>query len=281
MTYCPGPLLVCLALTLSQSGGAAQARPETEKSPALLLWEQGTQTMLAGQTDEAMALFRQSLQLDPDLACNHLSLAAGYLGGGDDEAAAEEMDRYLELQPDHLQIRDQYADVLVRLKQYQAARTQLERFVAEVQEEEDRAVRHLVSSHSKLMQIARAEEDSYAECLNRGIGLFWLACQQAGLPSDKRSLDVESLLCRSAAELTQARLSRPDEARPHWYLYEVWTRLAQSQPAQRSLRSAESTALFSYLTPAEQRGLTLAVHQVPPGRSGGALRPLQRMKCSR
>ncbi len=255
MTVCQGSLLVCLALALP----AAEADPQ--KTPALLLWEQGQQAMLAGQTDEALALYQQSLKLDPTLAQNHLSLAAGYLEKGDEEAAATEMDRYLQMQPNHHMARAHYAELLLRLKRLPAARAQLELLVAAIQEEEELAEKHLIACHSKLMTIAVAEEDVYAEHLNRGIGLFCLACQRADLPEDAVNLDVESLLCQAAGELTLARRTQPDEARPHWYLYEVWTRLAQSQPAQRSLHAAQAAALFTYLTPAEQRGLSLALRR--------------------
>lgn len=257
MTWCPGPLLVCLFLTLSPATG-----PEAEKTPAQLLWEMGQESMLSGETDQAIDLFTQSLKLDPTLARNYLSLAACYLDKGADQTIASHLKRYLELQPDHHTIRAHYAEVLARLKQYAAAREQLERFVVDIQDEDELAGKHLASSHGKLMQIAREEEDDYAEHLNRGIGLFWLACQTASQPEEEKGQDVESLLCRAAAELSTARLSRPDEARPCWYLYEVWTRLAQSQPAQRSLRAAEAAAPFTYLTPAEQRGLSLAVRQL-------------------
>jgi tetratricopeptide (TPR) repeat protein len=256
MTLCQGPLLVCLALALPPA-----AEPETEKSPALLLWEQGQEAMLAGRTEEAIALYQKSLKLDSTLAQNYLSLAAGYLEKGDDETAAEHLDRYLELQPEHLVARAHYAELLIRLKRFPDARVQLERFISDIQDEEELAEKHLISCHSKLMTIAMAEEDSYAEHLNRGIGLFWLACQRASLPEDASDLDVESVLCQAAAELTLARRNRPDEARPNWYLYEVWARLAQSQPAQRSLHAAQSAAPFTYLTPTEQRGLSLAVRQ--------------------
>ena len=58
-------------------------------------------------------------------------------------------------------------------------------------------------------------------------------------------------------ELALARLVRPDEARPCWYLYEVWSSLAQRQPAQRWLREADNWAPFSFLTPTEYRELQL------------------------
>ena len=68
---------------------------------------------------------------------------------------------------------------------------------------------------------------------------------------------AEELLCKAAAELTLARMYRPGEARPCWYLHGVWARLGQRQPAGRYYWAAEQLAGLSYLTPAEVRELHL------------------------
>jgi hypothetical protein len=115
------------------------------------------------------------------------------------------------------------------------------------------------------MEIAELAEDDYGAHLHHGIALYLLACQRAPLPEDDDpNLSPESLLCKAAGELMQARMERPDEARPCWYLFEVWSRLAQNQPASRWLRAAEAAAPFSSLTPAERRDLHLACN----GRAG-------------
>src|SRR5262249_56555631 len=101
-------------------------------------------------------------------------------------------------------------------------------------------------------------EDSYGEHLHRGIGLYYLAVQRAALPEPGDELPPQALLCKAAGELSLARLERPDEARPLWYLHEIWGRLAQRQPALRALRAAAAAAPFSDLTAAEQRSLQLA-----------------------
>jgi len=260
MTQRQGWLIVCLGLTLGGLAGADSAeKAEPEKSEAMRLWEKGQEAMLQGRTDEAIALYQKSVHEEPDLARNYLSLAAAYLEKSEDEVAALHMKRYLELQPDHLVARAHYAELLLRLRQPAAARKQFERFIADIQDQQELASQHLIHSHSRLMEIAETEEDDYAEHLHRGIGLFRLGCQRVELGPAGKAPDAESLFCRAAGELTLARLSRPDEARPCWYLYEVWTRLAQSLPANRSLCAAESAAAFSYLTPVEQRQLQLAV----------------------
>ena len=236
----------------------AAAEPADAPTPALVLWQEGQKAMGEGRTDDAIERYQRSLQAGPTLARNYLSLAAAFLARGEDERAAPYLQHYLAAQPDHLVVRAHYAELLLRLKRPGAARAQFERFIAEVQDDEALARQHLVHCHSRLAEIAQAAEDDYGLHLHRGIGLYWLACQRAALPEPEGELSCEGLLCQAAAELAQARLERPDEARPCWYLYAVWSRLAQQQPAARWLRAAEAAAPFSYLTPTEQRRLYLA-----------------------
>lgn len=193
-----------------------------------------------------------------DLVRNHLSLAAAHLQQGNLDDASHHLASYVESHPDHLVIRARYAELLLRQNRLPEARAEFERFVADAQNEGGVAAKHLIHCHSRLMEIAEENEDGYAEHLHRGIGLYLLARERETLPDPEEELPVEGLLCRAAAELTLARQERADEAQPYWYLYEVWSRLGQSQPARRWLRQAADVAPFTYLTPAEQRRLTLA-----------------------
>jgi tetratricopeptide (TPR) repeat protein len=230
-------------------------------SPGLPEWEKGQHAMLEGQTEQAIAAFQQSLKQDPALVRNHLSLAAAYLAQGKEEQAAEQLKQYLNARPDHHVVRGEYAELLMRLDRLEAAREQFERFEAEIQDNESLARQHLVRCHSRLLDIATRQEDEYAVHLHRGIALYWLARQRAELTDGGDELSSEGLLCQSASEFVLARRARPDEARPCWYLHEVWSQLAQCQPATRWLRAADEAAPFSYLTPAEQRRLHLACRQ--------------------
>jgi tetratricopeptide (TPR) repeat protein len=189
----------------------------------------------------------------------HLGLAAACVERGDEAGAAEHLAEYVAAFPDHHVVRAHYAELLLRLGRAQEAREEFERFIADVQERPELRAKHLVHCHSRLMEIAEAEGDEYAEHLHRGIGLYVLACERADLPDpEDGELSAEGLLCKAAGELTMARLARRDEARPCWYLYEVWTRLDQRQPALRHLREAGAAAPFSYLTPSEKRDLELS-----------------------
>ncbi len=248
----------CVVAALFLSTLSLQAEEPKLSSPGLPEWEKGQQALLEGKTEQAISAFEQSLKQDPALVRNYLSLGAAYLAQGKEEQAAEQLKQYLNVRPDHSVVRGEYAELLLRLDRLEAAREQFERFEADIQDHETLARQHLVRCHTKLLDIATRMEDEYAIHLHRGIALYWLARQRAELTDGGDELSSEGLLCQSASEFVLARRARPDEARPCWYLHEVWSQLAQCQPASRWLRAADEAAPFSYLTPTEQRNLHLA-----------------------
>ena len=249
--------LVCLCLLVLACPRAGAVTTEATVR-ARQLWEQGQEAMSKGHADEAIRCYEQSLAADPAFARNHLSLAAAYLDQGDQERACPELEQYLQACPGHLIVRAHYAELLLRLRRSEEALAEFRRFAADAQEKDEEFAKQLIHCHSRLMELAEAAEDVYAEHLHRGIGLFLLARDRATRSDADDRLSPESLLCRAAAELTLARAERPDEAQPCWYLYQVWSRLSQRQAALRCLRDADEAAPFSYLTPAEQARLALA-----------------------
>jgi tetratricopeptide (TPR) repeat protein len=258
MTARPGWFWLCVLSAGCQSLAPLEAA-EGPQVTARQLWVKGQEAMQQGQPAQTVQYLEQSREGDEGLARNHLSLAAAYLEQGDQSRAAPHLARYVNAYPQHHVVRAHYAELLMRLHRHKEAREQYERFVADVQDLPELASRHLIHCHSRLMEIAEGAGDEYNEHLNRGIGLFLLACERAAIPEAESSvLCTESVLCKAAGELSQARLQRRDEARPCWYLYEVWSRLAQRQPAVRHLREADRAAPFSYLTPTEKRNLQLA-----------------------
>jgi tetratricopeptide (TPR) repeat protein len=261
-------LLACIALLppaiLADDHAAPQppapgaAAPVGQVTPARQLWQRGQLALDRDRFEEAIGHFELSLRLDPSLVQNHLSIAAAHLALDQQDKAAPHLAAYLAARPQHFLIRWHYAEVLLGTKHPGEARSQLEQFVAAAQEHPGIAEEHLVACHTRLMEIAEGQNDDYGEHLNRGIGLYLLAQKQLALPGAPSAEMVEELLCKAAAELTLARLSRPGQARPCWYLYGVWTGLAQRQPAERWLRAARHVGPLSDLTPAEQRDLCLA-----------------------
>jgi tetratricopeptide (TPR) repeat protein len=244
-------------ITLSILIVGAPQLPAEKQSPGWGLWKQGQDALSREQTDKAIDLFEESLAADPRLTRNYLSLAAAHLDRNDEAKACTYLMLYVAAHPEHLAVRLQYADLLQRLKRVSEARSELESMIADMQEK-PRSDEQLLQCHSKLMQLAEKTENEYEEHLHRGIGLFLLARQHIEPLNDPDMLCPQGLLCKAAGELTLAARARPNEARPHYYLHQVWSRLLQSQPAGKSLRAAESAAPFSYLTPTEQRQLQLA-----------------------
>src|SRR5262245_42570198 len=186
-----------------------------------------------------------------------LQLAAGCIERGDEAGAVPHMLRHVEANPDQIMIRAYLAELLLRLDRLPEAQRHFERFVAEAQQTDGPARKQLIHCHTRLMEIAQDREDAYGERLHRGIGLLLLARQEQALGEAKEPAALrQQLLCKAAAELNEAHKARPDEARPSWYLFEVWSALNQSRPAEQALRQARDAAPFSTtLTPGERLGL--------------------------
>jgi len=156
------------------------------------------------------------------------------------------------------QVRAQRAESLLRLHQPCQARRDFAQAVAHIQEAGPDTTRALIHCHRRLLEIAQLQDDEYAERLERGIALHWLACERSLLVDAEGDCSREGLLFKSLSELMEAHVLRPEEARPCWYLSVVWSKLEQSAPATRWRRLAQAAAPFTYLTPAEQRNLQLA-----------------------
>jgi Tfp pilus assembly protein PilF len=249
--------LLSLLITLPALAGEPTSPVEAHTPPARA-WQIGQLALEKEEYDRAIAQFQLALRLDGQFAPAHLSLAACYLAIGEEEKALPHLQRYLEARPAHLSVRTQYAELLHRFGSPEEARLQFERCVTDAQDQPEQVCQHLIHSHTRLMEIAERQGDLFAAHLNRGIGLFYLARQQAGLSEELAVEVAEGLFCKAAAELTLARLEQPESARACWYLHEVWASLAQRQPAQHWLRMAETLLTPVELTPAERRQLELA-----------------------
>ena len=115
--------LGCHSLTLPPS--------ESEPESATALWQQGQAAMLAGEPDRATGFYEKSLASDPLATRSHLSLAAAYLEKGQDQPACEHLDKYLQANPDHHQVRLHHAELLARLERLAEAKAEFQRFIAD------------------------------------------------------------------------------------------------------------------------------------------------------
>lgn len=184
-----------------------------------------------------------------------LGLAADCLEQGNLAAAARHLEKHVVQHPDQVVFRAQLGDLLVRLEKLPEAQGHFERAAAQAQDGPPVVQKELVHYHTRLMEIAQQREDEYSERLHRGIGLYLVAKGLADRGTD--SADVERLMCKAAAALTEAQAKRSDDARPAWYLYRVWSYLEQPRPAAKALRQAVAAAPFSFLTPTESRELAM------------------------
>src|SRR5262249_52649576 len=125
----PPPPRLCLCV-LGLRCRPPSARPADPAPPPRRAWAEGPEAPPRGETDRASAAYRRSLELDPTLARNHLSLAAAHLGEGRDGEAAEHLAAYVRAEPGHVTVRGHYAELLLRLGRPEAAREQFERLVA-------------------------------------------------------------------------------------------------------------------------------------------------------
>lgn len=194
----------------------------------------------------------------PVTAEDDLKQAALLLSQGQDLKAAEELARYVARRPEHLIARAQLGELLFRQKKIDASRLHFELFVAAAQEHGEEAFNYLIHCHSRLVEIAETQDDAYQEHLNRGIGLYLLACRRAAEPDPNGECSAGSLFCRAASEFQEARREQPGESRPELYLYHVWSHLGQRAAARRALHTADTHALFTRLTPKERRELHVA-----------------------
>ena len=185
----------------------------------------------------------------PAATTNALTLAAACIERGEETAALAYLARYVAEHPTHANVRAYLAELLWRRERFAESRAEFERFLSDAQLAAAEPGR-LIHGHTRLMAIAEKGGDAYAEHLNRGVGMYLLAGRDPAA--------AEALLCKAAGELTLAQREKPDEARPSWYLYLVWSRLGQFTPARAGLRRAARLAALSGLTPAERGDLALA-----------------------
>jgi tetratricopeptide (TPR) repeat protein len=181
--------------------------------------------------------------------------AADCLGEGDEAGAIVNLTHHVRAYPDQVAFRRQLAELLYKLQRIPEAQEQFERCIAIAQDGTALARQALPSYHTRLMEIARLRGDFYREKLHQGIGLYCIAERLASHPDQKDTGEVERVLCKASVALKEAQSERPDESRPSWYLYRVWTRLDQTRPAEKALKKALASADFSSLTPGELREL--------------------------
>lgn len=239
---CRWTLLICFAC-LSCAGCIAYSLP--------LLSNLGTVPSLTVSVEARPALRRESNE-------QLLERAAAALAKGEEETAATLLEQYVENEPRHLFIHAQLAELYFKQKKWEPSRQRFQDCIALSQELGEPAYAYLIHAHSRLVDIAEAEQDAFAEHLHRGIGLYELACHRARTDEASQEPSVTTILGRAALSLQDARNENPGAARPHWYLHLVWSRLGQRMAAKQALLQADDRKFFAELTAKEKHELQMA-----------------------
>lgn len=179
-----------------------------------------------------------------------LMRAAEALERGDDAAAAARMGEYVAANPGATMPRAHLAELLYRQGRGPEARRHYERFVAAAQPATGAPRRHLVHCHTRLVAIASAAGDDYAESLNRGIALLLIA------ERDPPDATTEPTLAKALDALNEAVEERPDSARAHAYLARILRALGQTVAATRAAERARDCLPDASLTPTERGWLS-------------------------
>jgi tetratricopeptide (TPR) repeat protein len=169
-----------------------------------------------------------------------LTRAAECLERGDDAGALPHLRAHVRAHPGAVMIRAHLAEVLYRLGKSAEARTQFERVVADAQPLTGGARKHLVHWHTRIMEIAQAANDEYAESLNRGIGLMLLVRRWDAEPGRRDEAAAERTLVKALAALRAARAARPGDARANLYIADALERLGQVSAARAARRAAKA-----------------------------------------
>jgi hypothetical protein len=151
-------------------------------------------------------------------------------------------------------VRAYLAELLFKLRRFDEAAGQFERFITAAQPMTGPPRAHLVHCHTRLMAIAEAKGDGYREHLHRGIGLLLLVREWDADPARHDEGMATSTLAQAAAALREARADRPADPRANLYLADVYARLGQPGPAKAAVRAAKAGVPVG-LTPAEAERL--------------------------
>jgi uncharacterized protein HemY len=189
---------------------------------------------------------------------DHLARAADCVERGDNAGALPHLSAHVAAHPEAVMIRAYLAELLLRAGRPGDARPQFERVVADAQRTSGPARGHLVHCHTRLMEIAAAGHDGYAEELHRGVGLLLLVRKWDADPDRRDAAEAERTLAKAARALRSAAAERPHDPRANLYLGDVYERLGQPSAARAAWRSATAGLPDPGLTTAERDRLAAA-----------------------
>ena len=187
-----------------------------------------------------------------------LTLAAECLERGDRANAAVHLEAYVCRHPEQIMFRAQLAELLVRVGRDDDAKAHYERFIADAQRATGAPRNHIVSAHTRLMEIATRADDRFAEIFHRGVGLLLLVKEQEKLADADAGLG-EEMLCKAMKALQEAKELNPSDARTRAYLAEVYERSGNRRGAEAERVAARTAFIPGQLTTTERRHFLVLV----------------------
>jgi Tfp pilus assembly protein PilF len=188
---------------------------------------------------QARTTVERGAEPEPAAEMDHLGRAAELLDSGDSAGALAQLTAHVKARPDAVMIRAYLAELHFKQGQPDKAKTHFTRFTRDAAGMGAAAGKHLTHCHTRLMEIATANDDAFGEQLHRGIGLVLLVRQWDAEPDAEDAGLTETTLVRAAAALKIARELDAKDPRVHLYLSEAFGRLGQHSAARSALNAAK------------------------------------------
>jgi len=177
-----------------------------------------------------------------------LTLAAESLERGDRAGAAGHLETYVVRHPEQVMFRMQLAEMLFQLDRVFPAKAHYERFIADAARLTGPARNHLITAHTRLLELAQRAGDEFGEQFHRGAGLLLLA-QEQEKQEDADPAFCEEMLCKSLKALGEARDLKPTDRGTRLALAAAYERLGNPRAAE-----AERIAARGALMPTDAAG---------------------------
>jgi predicted Zn-dependent protease len=190
----------------------------------------------------------QTVPYDP------LARAAECISRNELATAATHLEAHVRAHPDQPLYRIQLADLHTRTANPEAAIEHLERFVADAHAPALR--KYLPDAHTKLMGLAQARGDRFAELLHRGAGLLALLTE-LDADAGRDAAFCEEVTCKALRALTDAKALKPSDPRARMYLADAYARSGNAKGAAGERAAARTSAALGELSPAERAQLGL------------------------
>lgn len=171
-------------------------------------WMVGQLELQTGDLESAVASLERSQRLDPSFPPPYLALAAAYSQQGRFESVARQLEKYLELQPDHVVAHLYLGECLLCLRRTEDARRHFAAFVEECRFDDDRRPDRVAQACRRLEELAGERGDVFEAYLYGGIRCVYEARLAPNDPSQTEDLERKHLE-EAIARLRQANRERP------------------------------------------------------------------------